>query len=163
MIVQLLIYDERGNNEMVYKIKSHGNIILKIGVISILVFFMCSCSNDQNNQAEVQEERIIQEDLTPATDIYLKYGISVEVSEEVFTNFDIIPDEKTAKEVAKSILIPIYGKKDIKEQMPFEVIYDSEYDAWVISGTLKSNMIGGVATIIIQKSDGKVLAVSHSR
>jgi len=148
---------------MISLIKIYGKIFLRIGTISILSFIMCSCNSNRNSEVEVQEKRMIQEDLNPATDIFSKYGISEEVSEEVFTNFDIIPDEKTAKEVAKSILIPIYGKKNIKEQMPFEVIYDSEYDAWMISGTLKSNMIGGVATIIIQKSDGKVLAVSHSR
>lgn len=71
--------------------------------------------------------------------------------------------EKTASEVAQAVLSSIYGKKSISKQKPFEITFDSEYNVWVISGKLKSNMIGGVATIIIQKNNGEVLAVSHSK
>jgi|GEM_PF-1230359 len=143
---------------MISKIISYGNIFLKIGVISILTFIMCSCRNNQNSQVEVKEEKMMPEDLIPTTDVFSKY----EIPEEIITNLDIVPDEKTAEEVAKVILTLIYGK-DIKKSKPFEVNFDSEYNAWVVSGTLKANMAGGVPTIIIQKSDGKVLAVSHTK
>lgn len=144
---------------MIFKIKLYNNIFLKTGAVLILVFIMCSCRKNQISLVEEEEEIMIQENSNPATDIFSKY----EIPEEIITNIDIVPDEKTAEEVAEVILISIYGKNSIKGKKPFKVDFDSEYNAWVVSGTLKPNMLGGVPTIIIQKSDGKVLAVSHSK
>jgi len=43
------------------------------------------------------------------------------------------------------------------------VLFDEESETWLVHGTLPKNTIGGVPYILIQKSDGKVLAVWHTK
>ena len=57
-----------------------------------------------------------------------------------------IPDEATAAAVAEAILIPIYGKNVIEKQKPFNV-----------------KLTKNVFLIKIDKTDGRVLHVTHSR
>lgn len=73
---------------------------------------------------------------------------------------DLIPDEKTAITVAEAIWLPIFGKR-IYEQKPF-VAFLMDGKVWLVSGTLKTE-IGGVVSIKIQKSDGKILEVLHGK
>ncbi len=63
---------------------------------------------------------------------------------------------------AEKIWIEIYGES-IKEKRPYKVLFDSKNDIWLVKGTLPVNMFGGVPYILIQKSDGKVLAVWHDK
>ena len=84
---------------------------------------------------------------------------------------------RDAKKKAEAVLLEIYGK-DILQQKPFHVYFDKENDTWLVVGNWFAysyrnspfprlitwlSMSGGVAYIIIRKSDGKVLAVWHTK
>lgn len=44
-----------------------------------------------------------------------------------------------------------------------EFFFDSETELWLVTGTLHGGEEGGVAYLIVQKADGKVLAVWHEK
>ncbi len=71
-----------------------------------------------------------------------------------------VPDKETAKKIAVAIWIPIYGKRIYREE-PFIVKYIPILRYWIVTGTLPGNIFGGVAEIIIKKSNGKILYVMH--
>ena len=73
-----------------------------------------------------------------------------------------VPDEKTAIAVAEAILIPIYGEQDVSQEKPFHAKLDA-WNIWTVQGSLPRGRAGGVATIKIQRKDGRVLSVSHGR
>jgi hypothetical protein len=81
------------------------------------------------------------------------------------TNFDLqkglIQREETAKKIAESIWIPMYGES-ILEERPYsaKLIGDS---IWIVEGTLHEETLGGVARIEIRKLDCKVLKIAHGR
>lgn len=77
-------------------------------------------------------------------------------------------DSDSAKKKAEETWIKIYGEKIKKENQPYKVYFDSTNNTWLIVGSTPktwpwTSYIGGVPYIIIQKSDGKVLAVWHDR
>lgn len=67
---------------------------------------------------------------------------------------------KEAKEKAEAVWIEIYGE-EVKKEKPYRVSYDENTMTWLVQGYLPSYMIGGTAHILIQETDGKVLAVWH--
>lgn len=73
-----------------------------------------------------------------------------------------ISNERSAKEKAESLFREIYGDS-IKTKKPFTVSFDEKSQVWLVQGTLSKNHDGGVPHILIQKSDGKVLAVWHDK
>ena len=77
-------------------------------------------------------------------------------------NVGNIIDAKDAIKKAEKIWIKIYGES-IKKEKPYQVFYDEDNGIWLIQGTLRSNMKGGVANILIQNKTGKVLAVWHEK
>jgi hypothetical protein len=74
-----------------------------------------------------------------------------------------IENIQQAQEQAENVWFEIYGSSINKLNKPYIVSYDSLSDAWLISGNLPKNYVGGVPHIIIQKADGKVLAVWHDK
>ena len=72
-----------------------------------------------------------------------------------------VPNEFVARQIAEAVLLPIYGE-GVLEQKPFNVrlIKDS---IWGVEGVQKEVSIGGVAYIEIQKSDCKILKVTHGK
>lgn len=94
--------------------------------------------------------------------ILKKYGVNNNVSPEK----GLVPDEETARKIAEIVLLPIYGDS-ISHKKPFNVNYDEEYKAWIVKGTITVNEneigLGGVPNVIIQKSDGRILAVWHDK
>lgn len=74
----------------------------------------------------------------------------------------VVSNRNAANAIAETILLSIYGET-IKDNEPFDVKYDDKYQVWIIKGVLKGNKIGGVPNIIIQKIDGKVLAIWHTK
>lgn len=75
---------------------------------------------------------------------------------------DIVPDKETAIRIAIAVWLPIYGK-DIKHEKPY-VATLGENGVWEVKGMLnKKWKHGGVAYAYIQKSDGKVLKVIHTK
>lgn len=80
-------------------------------------------------------------------------------SDKVVGNID---NTEIAKAQAEKVWIEIYGN-NIKEKRPYEVLFDNENQVWLVQGRLPKNRDGGVPYILIQKSDGKVLAVWHDK
>ena len=73
----------------------------------------------------------------------------------------IVPSEKTATEIVKAVLIPIYGSK-ISSQVPFRVsLWNKRY--WCVRGSLKKGWEGGTFQILIDKVDGKICSISHGK
>jgi len=77
-----------------------------------------------------------------------------------------IDNAKTAKEKAESVWIEMFGES-IKQEKPYKVFFDKSNDVWLVTGSMHRSLFGevkgGVANIIIKKSDGKVLAVWHDK
>ena len=67
-----------------------------------------------------------------------------------------------AKEKAEDVWIERYGK-DVKSQRPYAVYFDEQSEVWLVTGRLHFWADGGTASILIQKSDGRVLAVWHGK
>lgn len=74
-----------------------------------------------------------------------------------------IDNEKIAKEKAESVWIELYGDQIKREKKPYIVSFDPNNQVWLVTGSLPKNMLGGVPYILIQKPDGKVLAVWHDK
>jgi len=73
---------------------------------------------------------------------------------------EYVPDENTAKKIAEAIWFPIYGES-VLNQKPYKA--ELKGNVWIVTGTLSDSIDGGVAYIEIQKSDCKVLKVTHGK
>jgi hypothetical protein len=75
-----------------------------------------------------------------------------------------VSDKETAEKIAEIILLNIYGE-GIKSQKPF-IVKLKDNKIWIIQGSWNSknrNSKGGVVYLEIQKSDGKILKVTHGK
>jgi NTF2 fold immunity protein len=76
-----------------------------------------------------------------------------------------VPNEKVAARIAEAVLSEIYGDKQIRKQLPFNVTLKG--DVWFVNGYRPSRdffgriIKGGTAKIEISKTDGKILRVIH--
>jgi hypothetical protein len=77
-----------------------------------------------------------------------------------FPKEGLVPNEEVAIKIAEAIWLPLYGD-EIYSQKPYSVILKNEI--WYINGTLQDGYIGGVAYIEIQKTNGKILNVYHTK
>jgi hypothetical protein len=79
-------------------------------------------------------------------------------------NKGLVPNEIIAERIAEIILVNIYGE-GVKRQKPF-VIRLKNNKVWVVQGRWNSkdmNLKAGVAYMEIQKSDCKILKVTHGK
>lgn len=74
-------------------------------------------------------------------------------------NPNLIKTKAKAIRLAKIVWIPIYGRRLINKEAPFKATLVND-SIWQVVGTLHSKK-GGTAYIELQKSDGKVLKVTH--
>ncbi|HTB30604.1 MAG TPA: YbbC/YhhH family protein [Bacteroidia bacterium] len=88
---------------------------------------------------------------------------------------DYVPDTLTAIRIAEAVWLPIYGKK-IYDEQPFKAVLHND-STWHVFGYLPPSHIsingngdttltiirGGVAEILINKSDGRIIDVRHGR
>jgi len=78
-------------------------------------------------------------------------------------NFSYVPNEETAIKIAEAIWYPIYGSK-IENSKPYKAhIKDKDSLVWIVEGILPKGMKGGVPYIEINRSDCKILTVSHGK
>jgi NTF2 fold immunity protein of polymorphic toxin system component len=75
-----------------------------------------------------------------------------------------VPDSTTAVKVAEAVLIPVYGKRQIESEEPFNATLKD--GVWIVRGTLpcpdpKTSCIGGVAEVKISKDDARILSMIH--
>ena len=73
-----------------------------------------------------------------------------------------ILNAEQAKEKAIKEWLDLFGNK-INNEKPYQVFFDEENDVWLVKGTLPKGRKGGVAYILIKKSDGKILAIWHDQ
>ena len=76
-----------------------------------------------------------------------------------------IDDASDAREKGVSVFIDVYGEDIIRNEKPFLVGYDQNTDTWMVVGSLSPIplTLGGVAHIVINGSDGAVVAVWHTK
>lgn len=82
-------------------------------------------------------------------------------------------NEQIAKKKAIETLIEKFGNEISGKVKDYRVYFDSNNQVWLVKGVLSSNWlkritidknkIGGTPSCIIQKEDGRVLAVWHSQ
>ena len=83
-----------------------------------------------------------------------------------------VPDKETAVKIAEAVLTPIYSKKLIESEEPFEASLKG--DMWTVTGTLRCpdgkgglattpQCRGGVAVVRISKLDARVISMEHGR
>jgi hypothetical protein len=73
-----------------------------------------------------------------------------------------VPDATTAIAIAQAVWLPIYGKKTLDNERPFQAVLKD--DIWIVKGTFHSSQKdarGGVAVAEISRIDARVLRVSH--
>lgn len=74
----------------------------------------------------------------------------------------VIPDEITAVAVAQAVFRPVFGQEHTKEFLPYHAEFRD--GVWTVYGTLKPpGARGGTPQLRINKRDGRVLEVWHSR
>jgi hypothetical protein len=75
-----------------------------------------------------------------------------------------VPDSTTAVKVAEAVLTPVYGKRQIESEEPFNATLKD--GVWIVRGTLpcpdpKTSCKGGVAEVKISKNDARILSMIH--
>ena len=110
---------------------------------------------------------LVSKDIKPCNDVTYKMEDSMGADWSYIDGIpkivDAIPDADAASRMANVVLSKIYGQDTIRKEMPFQVSFDKEYEAWIIEGTLPKGSVGGVATIVMQKKDAKILVIHHSK
>lgn len=91
---------------------------------------------------------------------------------QVATNVRV-PDAATAVHIAEPALIRVYGKRQIDYERPLRPVLED--GIWTVYGTLccpdrkgrrtceVGKCVGGVATLKLRQSDGKILSISHTK
>jgi|GEM_PF-6263232 len=77
------------------------------------------------------------------------------------TKISNVTDEETAVKIAVTAFSEIY--EDCLDEMPFEVYFNTNANAWIVHGTLPEGWDGGVASIAIERDTGKVLLLMHTK
>jgi len=73
----------------------------------------------------------------------------------------LIKDKNAVIMLAEAALFPIYGKEQIRQELPYEAYLIDGY--WVISGTLPRGSDGGTFEVIINAMDGRFVYLGHGK
>jgi len=97
---------------------------------------------------------------------YAKKELKIALSEPKFDNridnkTNIIADSIIAVKVAEPVLFNLYGKEDIENQKPYEIVFADNY--WIISGanSHKKDKADGTFLIIIDARNSKIIKITH--
>jgi hypothetical protein len=71
----------------------------------------------------------------------------------------VVSDKETAIQNTEAILSPIYGKKAIRGQRPYQVTLKD--GKWTVDGTVPPVLVGGRVHIVILQRDGRVLEIGY--
>lgn len=76
----------------------------------------------------------------------------------------VVHDNKIAIALAKTVLSSVYGQAQIKKQLPLKANLNGS-GIWLVSGTFNgtTSSAGGVAKILIRRTDGAVLGMIHEK
>jgi hypothetical protein len=72
-----------------------------------------------------------------------------------------VPNESAAIAIAIAVWVPIYGAEAISKQRPYTATLVN--GTWIVEGSLRKQMAGGVARAEIAKKDGRILRVTHGQ
>ena len=72
-----------------------------------------------------------------------------------------VPTAGVAVQIARAILVPIYGKGVIDQEEPLTATLHG--DTWEVTGHLPDGARGGVAIVAIAKQNGAILGVYHGK
>lgn len=72
-----------------------------------------------------------------------------------------VPDPATAIAIAVAVWEPVYGKKNVVEQAPYRATLKN--GRWTVVGTVPKGRVGGTATAVIDKTDGRIIKVYHTK
>lgn len=73
----------------------------------------------------------------------------------------VVPDPATAIAIAVAVWEPIYGKKNVAEQAPYRATLKD--GRWTVTGTLPKERVGGTATAVIDKMNGRIITIFHTK
>jgi len=73
----------------------------------------------------------------------------------------MVPDTATAISIAVAVWNPIYGEKEIALEKPYNATLKS--GLWTVTGSVPGGWVGGVATAVISKKDGRIIKVYHTK
>ena len=137
-----------------------------IVVVSLIVGYYIGRSNSKKNVAVefVYEGQTLTSQSERETCGEEPYGDSYVAPRKngAILKTGAIPDAKTAYKLAYPILPAAYGESLIRKELPLKVyLVDNK---WRLVGSWNHGpgVKGGVAAIVINKSDGRVLDVVHS-
>jgi len=75
-----------------------------------------------------------------------------------------VPNSDTAVQIAEAVLVPVFGKKQIESERPFNA--ELKDGVWTVSGTLHcpvAHCDGGAAVVTISKADARILSMIHPK
>ncbi len=107
--------------------------------------------NDQWYQEYINSEN-------STIEYYIKYCKGAENLKAYLGSVDSASE---AKKKAEKEWFKLYGVWTTIGERPYMASYDSENEVWFVRGTLPEGMVGGTASILIRREDGKVLALWH--
>ncbi|HTA84485.1 MAG TPA: NTF2 fold immunity protein [Bacteroidia bacterium] len=89
---------------------------------------------------------------------YAKY-----FNDTIKENSQVIPirNEEELIQIAEPKLFRVYGKKEVKWQMPYEIYLISGY--WIIEGTFPKEYAGGVVGFIINAENGHIVHIMRGK
>ncbi len=131
----------------------------KVHVLLFMVLFVsCHCRQKDSIQTVEEEPEFIYLGERTKEEIKGQYWIDNGRRTVFIRGGHVIPNAKTAVEVAKPILYNEFGKENIDDDLPFrvELINDS---IWVLYGTLPPNSLGGTFHMTMLKWNGQVIAI----
>jgi hypothetical protein len=73
----------------------------------------------------------------------------------------LVPDPATAIAIAVAVWTPVYGKKKIAAEAPYQAtLRDGQ---WTVTGSLSKGWVGGTATAVIDKMSGQIIKIFHTK
>lgn len=73
----------------------------------------------------------------------------------------MVPDAQTAIAIAVAVWNPVYGEKEIASEKPYQAVLTN--GRWTVTGSVPNGWVGGVATAVIDKRDGRVIKIYHTK
>lgn len=73
----------------------------------------------------------------------------------------MVPDAQTAIAIAVAVWNPVYGEKEITSEKPYQAVLNN--GRWTVTGSVPKGWVGGVATAVIAKRDGRVIKIYHTK
>jgi len=88
--------------------------------------------------------------------------ISLRGAKSIHPKNGFVPDETTAVRIGEAAATAQYGEKTVSEEKPFHArLYGN---TWIVKGTLHpQGADGGTAVMKINKTDGRILFMTHQK